>query len=254
MTLNFEQLGQGPRKVLVTHNWMSTIRSYDLVRPLLDDQANSYVFVDLRGYGLNRGVTGAYTAAEAAADLLAVADALGWPRFHVVGHSMSGMVAQRLCVDATARVQSLTAVTPVTAAGMALDDASLQMFAAAATQDAPWLAIAKMMTSAGLPERWYLQQLAQFRAAVDPLASLGYLKMFSNTRFAEQMQGLHTPTHAILGGQDFAAFSEPAIRQTLGQWLPSLEVDLIASAGHFPMLETPPAFAQALERFLVARA
>lgn len=254
MSLKFEVLGSGPRKVLVTHNWMSTIRSYDAARPWLDGDAHSYAFVDLRGYGLNRGVAGAYTATEAAADLLAVADALAWPRFHVVGHSMSGMVAQRLCVDATARVQSLTAVTPVTAAGMALDDASLQMFAAATAQDTPWLAIARMMTSASLPERWYREQLRQFRADVDPQASLGYLKMFSSTRFAEQMQGLRTPAHAILGGQDFAAFSEPAIRQSLGQWLPSLEVDVIASAGHFPMLETPPAFAHALERFLVGQA
>lgn len=250
MTLKYELAGNGPNKVLVTHNWMATIRSYDHVRPFLDESTFSYAFVDMRGYGLNRSVQGLHTAVEAAADLIGVADTLDWGQFHVVGHSMSGMIAQRVCVDASARVRSLVAITPVTAAGMPLDDASRQMFSAAATSDAEWLAIAKMLTSARLPERWYDSQLKHFRDNVRPEAALGFLQMFSTTNFAAEMAGLPMPGLAILGRHDFIAFTDEAMRQTLGKWLPSLTVEVIESAGHHPMHETPPYFVNVLEQFL----
>lgn len=250
MTLKYETTGSGPNKVLVTHNWMATIRSYDAIRPFLDEATFTFAFVDMRGYGLNKGVQGTHTAAEAAADLIGVADALDWEQFHVVGHSMSGMIAQRVCVDAPTRVRSLVAITPVTAAGMPLDDAGRQMFTAAATADAQWLAIAKMLTSARLPERWYDAQVRDFRRDVRPEAALGFLQMFSTTNFAAEMAGLRMPALAILGRHDFMAFTDEAMKQTLGRWLPSLTVEVIESAGHHPMLETPPYFVTVLERFL----
>jgi pimeloyl-ACP methyl ester carboxylesterase len=252
MALKYELHGNGPRKVLVTHNWMATLRSYDAVRPALDDTAASYAFIDLRGYGLNRERAGDHTAQEAARDLIDVADQLGWQRFHVLGHSMSGMVAQRVCVEAHERVQSLIAVTPVSAAGMPLDADATALFTAATHSDEPWLAIARMMTSSRLPERWYQAQLRHFRANVEPRAALGYLRMFSTTNFAEQMTGLAMPALAVVGRHDFMAFTEDAIRSTLGRWLPSLTVQVIESAGHHPMLETPPYFARVVEDFIAA--
>jgi pimeloyl-ACP methyl ester carboxylesterase len=252
MTLRYELSGSGPNKVLVTHNWMASIRSYDAARPFLDETTFTYAFIDMRGYGQNKDVQGTHTAVEAAADLIGVADALDWEQFHVVGHSMSGMIAQRVCVDARTRVKSLVAITPVTAAGMPLDDSSRQMFTAAVTSDVEWLAIAKMLTSARLPERWYDAQVRHFRAEVRPEAALGFLKMFSTTSFAAEMAGLGMPALAILGRHDFTAFTDEAMSQTLGKWLPSLAVEVIESAGHHPMLETPPYFVTVLEQFLRA--
>ena len=250
MTLRFETTGSGPTKVLVTHNWMATIRSYDLARRYVDEQAFTYAFVDLRGYGLNREVPGRHTAVEAAADLIEVADALGWNEFNVVGHSMSGMIAQRVCVEAPKRVRSLVAITPVTAAGMPMDAQTKGVFTAAATQDEAWLGLADMFTSARLPKRWYAEELAAFRRDVDASGPLGYLEMLQGPAFADAMQGLTIPALAILGRHDFAAFTEEAMRATLGQWLPSLAIETIESSGHHPMLETPAYFVAVLEKFL----
>lgn len=252
MTLKHEQCGRGPGKVLVVHDWLSTIRSYDAVRPYLDDLAFSYTFVDLRGYGLNIDRVGEFTAAEAAADLVAVADELGWDRFHVVGHSMSGMVAQRLCVDARERVKSLVAVTPVSANGMPLDEAGTLLFGAVASSDDAWLTIARMVTSQRLPARWYAERLRQFRAGVASAACQGYLQMFAGPGFGAEMTGLTMPSMAILGRHDFMAFTEQAVAQTLARWFPAFEVQVIESAGHYPMSETPPCFVQCLESFLRA--
>ncbi|MGE0671489.1 MAG: alpha/beta fold hydrolase [Methylibium sp.] len=252
MPLKFELAGHGPHKVLVTHNWMASIRSYDAVRPLLDEAAFTYAFVDLRGYGLNHDVHGEHSAREAARDLIKVADGLDWERFSVVGHSMSGMIAQRVGVDARERVRALVCVTPVAASGMPLDAPSRTMFAAAATSEAQWTAIAKMLTSSRLPERWYAAQFRQFRGTVRPEAALGYLEMFAGSDFSAEMTDLTMPALAILGRHDFSAFGEESIRQTLPRWLPALQVEVIDSAGHHPMLETPPLFVATLERFLAA--
>jgi len=250
MALRYELTGNGPNKVLVTHNWMGTIRCYDEVRPYLDDSNFSYAFVDLRGYGLNKSLEGDYTASESARDLIDVANDLGWTQFHMVGHSMSGMIALRVCVEARSRVKTLVAITPVTAEGFPLDNAGRELFAAAASGGTEWLTIAGMLTSGRLPDRWYNAQLQHFRENVNPAAALGYMQMFSTTNFAAETAGLQLPALAVLGGHDFMAFCEDEMRQKLGKWLPSLEIEVIESSGHHPMLETPPYFAKVLEKFL----
>jgi pimeloyl-ACP methyl ester carboxylesterase len=57
------------------------------------------------------------TLDEACQDILALADALEAPRFHLIGHSMSALIAQRIAWLASDRVRSLVAITPVFAAG-----------------------------------------------------------------------------------------------------------------------------------------
>ena len=68
----------------------------------------TYVF-DNRGMGaspLDAG--GAVTIADMAGDALAVMDAEGVRDFHVVGHSMGGLIAQALTLAAPGRVKSLS--------------------------------------------------------------------------------------------------------------------------------------------------
>jgi pimeloyl-ACP methyl ester carboxylesterase len=64
----------------------------------------------------------AYQAEDLADDAAAVLDALGWPRAHVFGHSMGGLVAQRTAIRHGARVLSLTtgSAVPSDAKGLSL--------------------------------------------------------------------------------------------------------------------------------------
>ena len=62
---------------------------------------------DNRGIGGSSPGTGTLTVEDMAADVLAIADAEGFDRFHLAGHSMGGLIAQEVALAAPRRVQSL---------------------------------------------------------------------------------------------------------------------------------------------------
>src|SRR4029077_482970 len=103
--------------------------------PYLDRERFAYAFVDLRGYGKSRDIEGAYTVKEISRDCLALADRLGWRRFHLIGHSMTGMATQRIAADAPDRIVSAIAVCPMSAAGSPANDEALQFFATTTEND-----------------------------------------------------------------------------------------------------------------------
>ena len=94
--LGYSLHGHGPEKVLVLHDWMGDAANYDPVLPYLDTDMYTYVLADLRGYGKSQHLRGAYTVDEVTADAFRLTAQLDWDRFHLIGHSMTGMVVQRM--------------------------------------------------------------------------------------------------------------------------------------------------------------
>ena len=111
--VGYAQHGDGPEHVLVMHDWNGDHTTYSPAIPYLDGETSTHVFVDLRGYGNSRDLPGDFTVQEISANYLALADRLGWRRCHPVGHSMTGMAAQRVAVEAGTRVKSAVAVRPM---------------------------------------------------------------------------------------------------------------------------------------------
>ena len=65
------------------------------------------VLVDNRGTGHSDRAAGSYTVADMAGDVVAVLDAAGIGRAHVLGASLGGMVAQELAIRHPERVDGL---------------------------------------------------------------------------------------------------------------------------------------------------
>jgi haloacetate dehalogenase len=110
-TINLVAGGAGP-PVLLLHGYPQTHAMWHKVAPSL---ARDYTVVcaDLRGYGDSskpKGVPGHanYSKRAMALDMVEVMQALGHPRFHVVGHDRGGRVAHRMARDHGRRVQTLT--------------------------------------------------------------------------------------------------------------------------------------------------
>lgn len=77
---------------------------------------------DNRDIGLSSRLDGeSYTLSDMAADAIAVLDAVGVRRAHLVGISMGGMIAQRVAIAYPERVMSLTSIMSATGAPGSLE-------------------------------------------------------------------------------------------------------------------------------------
>lgn len=78
-------------------------------RPQIDALRDRYAIVapDNRGIGKSTYRASALTIGDMASDVLAIADAEGFDRFHLAGHSIGGLVAQEIALRARHRVLTL---------------------------------------------------------------------------------------------------------------------------------------------------
>jgi 3-oxoadipate enol-lactonase len=79
-------------------------------RPQIDALASRYsvITIDNRGIGASSITEGALTIESMADDAVAILDAEGIGRCHVVGHSMGGLIAMQIALTSPRRVKSLT--------------------------------------------------------------------------------------------------------------------------------------------------
>jgi len=246
--LGFTLFGTGPEPVLVLHDWLGDHTNYDALLPYLDGDAFAYAFADLRGYGRSKHLSGDYSIDEIARDCLDVADALGWHRFHVLGHSMTGMVTQRLAADALGRIKSAIAVCPISAAGNCLPPEAAAFFASTCENDDAFRRLVKFVTG-GLSDVWANRKLQQNRDGVAPACRPRYLDMMVNTNFVDDVRGLATPFLVIVGDKD-PGLGVEAMQQTFLAWHPNAQLAALPNCGHYPMQECPPYFALLVEDFL----
>lgn len=251
-TLGHELFGVGTRGVLVLNDWLSDTSSWTPTRPYLDRDRFTWAFTDLRGYGRSRGRNGSFTIEETSADVLALADALGWSYFDVIGHSMSTLVALQLAQQHPERVRSAVLVTPISPAGSGYDAATVSALCAVARGDDEQRSSAISFLFEGrLPTGWLRFKVAQWRDTSDSEAVAAYLPALSNRGLPDRTSRVARPVLAITGEQDVMPLRRDATAASLAPLCESLVVEAIADSGHYPMQETPPLFVAKVEWFLL---
>jgi pimeloyl-ACP methyl ester carboxylesterase len=99
--------------VLALHGFPQTSTSWAGVTPLLTGAGYRVLAPDQRGYSpeARPQAVSAYTMSHLCGDALALADAAGAGRFHVLGHDWGAAVGWALAANWPERVQTLTAVS-----------------------------------------------------------------------------------------------------------------------------------------------
>ena len=251
--LGHDRAGTGPRAVVVLNDWMCDTSSWDGARAYLDGERFSWAFADLRGYGRSRGRPGAFTLLEAAGDVLALAAALDWPRFAIVGHSMSALVALHLAQHHADRVERAVLLAPPPPTGFGADEvvvASIRGLALA--NDEARRAALHERGGGRLSKGWTAYKAARWRDTADPRAAASYVAMFARDGVPHPTARVRIPVLAITGEEDVPPMRHAAVMQTLAPLCDRFEARAMPDCGHYPMQELPPLTVALVERFLDA--
>ncbi len=98
---------EGGRPVLALHGWLDNAASFDALGAQMEGV--HLVALEMAGHGLSqhRPPGSAYHFVDNIPDVLAAADALGWKRFTLLGHSLGAAVASFIAAVAPERIAQL---------------------------------------------------------------------------------------------------------------------------------------------------
>ena len=251
--LAYDIEGSGPDLLLVAGT-ASTRPLWSLVRPKLARSFRTIAF-DNRDSGESTLATAPYTLHDLAADAVAVLDAAGSTKAHVLGHSMGGAIAQQLAFDAPPRLTSLTlACAWARGDGYSKNLMSLMQALAENVRDdrtllASILFMGSSVTTLNRTDLWETTDAAMALGALAPRAALARqwgLDLTVDT--LDRLPELKLPVHVIWGDEDRLV---PAVlaRNLIGAIPGAFETHLTA-CGHVPMVDAPDAFAESVTAFL----
>lgn len=210
---------------------------------------------DNRGTGATGVPPGPYPVPLMAEDGIAVLDAAGVDRAHVIGASMGGGIAQSLALDFPERVRSL--VLACTAAGgpTVIPSESSRHEAAAAEGLSPEEAAElhlRYVYARATPREMIDEDLA-VRAA-QPTAPEGMLNQaqgvaaFAAVGTVGRLHELRMPTLVITGDED--GLVHPENSRLIADHIAGSELVVIAGASHVLFTDQPEASTRALRDFL----
>ena len=238
----------GPPVVLL-HALGLDWRMWDAVMVSLAQSRRVFAY-DIRGHGRAAGSPVPFTMDDAAADLVAVLDALGLDRAHVVGLSYGGGIAQTAAVHHPERFASL--------ALLATTDFPFDAFEVRArsgetdgmeAQIVP--SLTRWFTPAALAvDAWGVRYAREQVRRADPRDWAAAWRSFIGLDVQGRLAGFGAPTLVLAGELD--ASTTPQIMSAIAQAIDGAEYRELPGTPHMMSLERPELVSQALGAFLPA--
>lgn len=255
--LTFDVRDAGPSDgevVVLLHGFPQSPAAFDAVVPLLHSRGLRTLAPWQRGYSRDARPTSrrAYATSETAADVLALLDAAGVTRAHLVGHDWGGAPAWALAAWHPERIASVTVLsTPHPGAMLSAVRHSTQGLKSwymgffqlpAVPELLVSRTLARTLADSGLPQRYVEEYVA---ALAEPGALAGALGWYRGIPFSRNptVGRSRVPTTYVWGRRDFA-LGRPAAEATeqfvaaeyrfveldAGHWLPETRPDDVAAA------------------------
>ncbi|GIU85050.1 MAG: hypothetical protein KatS3mg008_1825 [Acidimicrobiales bacterium] len=259
--LVFTEAGNGGRPLLVIHGFTGAKEDFSDHVTAFAEAGFHVVIPDNRGHGKSSKPHGEhhYSLQKMAADALGLCDALGWDEFFLLGHSMGGMIAQLVALEAPGRVPALILVDTCHGPleGVDRDLAMLGVETARKVGIGPIVEASKagpgpLDTPA---RRRLLRERPEVAARSERNLSVCSPHMYAAmlSEMLEQpdrldaLSGLDIPTLVLVGEQD-RPFLGPSRR--MAEAIPGAELVVVEDAGHSPQNENPTAWRSAVMGFL----
>ncbi|MGH9049924.1 MAG: alpha/beta fold hydrolase [Acidimicrobiia bacterium] len=256
--LEVREAGRGPA-VLLVHGFGGAKEDFADHLETLGAHFRVVTF-DHRGHGESDAPAdpAAYSIDRLAADVVGVADALGIDRFRLLGHSMGGMVAQRVVRAHPQRVESLVLMDTAPGPVPGLDPDVVDL-AAAICRDEGKAVLKPLLDDAATLETPSNVRLLRERpgyrefcdAKWEALSPVMWATLVVEIVHREdQLASLATvacPTLVIVGAED-RPFLDAS--RSMAATIPGAELVVVADAGHSPQFENAPAWFAAVDGFL----
>jgi 3-oxoadipate enol-lactonase len=200
-----------------------------------------------------------YSLAAMAADMLAVADELGWDRFHLLGHSMGGMVAQVMALEHPERLSSLVLMDSGHGAVEGIDPALRDLAVAVVRTEGVerLMELAKQVdtrepTPADLRVRAERPGYVEFgerkmRSCSAAMYAAMAMELSEPHDRLDALRGLDVRTLVLVGEQDEGFLGQS---QRMAEAIPGATYELVADAAHSPQFENPDRWWKVVTRFL----
>ena len=202
---------------------------------------------DHRGFARSPAPPSTLTAAQFRDDALAVLDAAGVDRAHVVAQSMGGYTALRLALDAPDRVASVT--LSGTSGGLPNEQPSEALKALVSGQGNTSSGIAATMAQATKADKSKMALYAAISAfnTAFSFADLAGLVGDGGPSLADAGR-IGCPVLFIAGRED--PLFPPSLLASYVPHFPNANIQIVDDAGHSPYFEQPEIFNALLDEFL----
>jgi pimeloyl-ACP methyl ester carboxylesterase len=249
-TLAHEDRGEGPALVFLHGHPFSRAMWASQVDVLSDEFR--VVAPDLPGYGESLTLDQVMTMRRFAEAVLELLDALEIERATVVGLSMGGLVAMELGLGYPERVAGVV-LAATTAAPPTEEDAERRRRAAADIDAHGMLGhtaemLPRLFGPAASRDPALTVPIATMMLRTNPLGAASALRgRAKRPDYERLLRDLRPPALVIVGDRD--AYSTKEVTDQLVGALPDPEVVVLPGVGHFPNLEAPDAFDEAVRAF-----
>ena len=252
ITVAYKEIGSGHPLVLI-NGFASTMDTW--TPPVLEELARHFrvIIFDNRGTGYSSASDEPFTIPLFAADTLALMDALGIARAHVLGLSMGASIAQEMILARTERVEKLIRVSG-TCGGDAGIPVIPEVWARLSDKSGELPEIVQRMFSVLFPGEW--------RATHDPLqycpdvyettseenAARQAEAFFAWRGSYDRLPEIRCKALIMTGSED--AVIPPENSRILAARIPSARLVEIAGAGHGLQYQCPAQSGDAILQFL----
>lgn len=239
--------------------WVTFVHALATNAKLWDDDAKRFtpefrvVQIDLRGHGQSESKVGVETLEDYGSDIVAVWDALGIEKSHLVGLSVGGMIGFGLALGHPDRL--------------------LKLVAADCRSDAPemfvknWINRRAVLADKGMEgvadmtlATWFAKKtqaekthvIDRARAMIMETSDEGYIaasKAIEKIDYKRRLGEIRVPTLMVVGAEDGP---HPAEMRDMAKLLPGVGFEEIEDAGHLANIEQPERFDDIVLGFLRA--
>jgi sigma-B regulation protein RsbQ len=243
--IHFREGGRGETALVFVHGWLGNLEWWT---PTMERFAPRYrvVALDLAGHGSSGRERKAWTVERFGDDVAAVVRALDLERAVLLGHSMSGAITVQAARVLGERVVLLVPVDTLNDFEWDLPPAVWDQFFGGLRADFPNAVAAFFGGRLFLPSSppdVVARVVGEARAA-DPAIAVPMLERARDFDLKGALHALKAPIYAINSD------ANPTNLETNRKYVEHFDVEVLPGIGHWPMLEDPGAFGDALERVL----